>query len=88
MSHLSAQLKRDLLDLANHYDEFSKIDPTTSYFKRFPTCRHVQEIVCADQSCYSKCPMGAYGEAGGVAMTIPWEACSHCSQYEPKNRHQ
>ena len=87
MTDLSLQLKQDLLDLAHHYDAFSKIDPKTSYFKRFPTCQHVQEVVCADQSRSSKGSMGAYGEAGGAAMAIPWEACSQCPHYKSKNHH-
>lgn len=85
MSQTAFQLKRELLDLAENYEEFYSIDPNTSYFKRFPTCQHVQDFVCADQSCYSKCPQGAYGEKGGQPMPVPWEQCSRCRNYLPKD---
>lgn len=78
------RLKQDLLALADHRDDLYAINPNNSYFKRFPTCKHVQEFTCADQSCYSKCPEGAYGEKGCQAMAIPWEQCSRCTKYKRK----
>lgn len=83
MNQTTYQLRRDLLEIAN-YEGIYTIDPETSYFKRFPTCIHVKEVVCSDQSCFSKCPEGAYGEQGCQAMPIPWEQCSGCKKYQPK----
>ena len=86
MSQASISLRKELIELLDYSDELQTIDKEAIYFKRFPTCCHVRDVICADDSSYSKCPEGVYGELGGQAMTIPWDGCSTCLRYKKKER--
>ena len=84
MSQASISLRKELIELLDYSDELQTIDKESIYFKRFPTCCHVRDVICADDSSYSKCPEGAYGKSGGQPMEIPWDICSACLRYRKK----